>query len=58
VDGVPQHKVVAVPLKMNGARAAQSSPPPALGADTETVLAALGYSHGDIAQMRQHGIVA
>ncbi|MDB5362445.1 MAG: CoA transferase [Rhodospirillales bacterium] len=58
VEGVPQHKVVAMPLKMNGARAAQSSPPPALGADTETVLAALGYSHGDIAQMRQRGIVA
>jgi crotonobetainyl-CoA:carnitine CoA-transferase CaiB-like acyl-CoA transferase len=58
VDGAPGHKVVAMPLKMNGARAATASAPPALGADTETVLASLGYSDGDIAQMRQRGIVA
>jgi crotonobetainyl-CoA:carnitine CoA-transferase CaiB-like acyl-CoA transferase len=58
VEGAPQHKVVAVPLKMNGARAAQSSRPPTLGGQTAVVLAGLGYSGSDIAQMRERGVVA
>jgi crotonobetainyl-CoA:carnitine CoA-transferase CaiB-like acyl-CoA transferase len=57
VEGAPQHRVVALPLRMNGLRDAPSAAPPALGADTESVLAGFGYSGGEIAGMRQRGIV-
>jgi crotonobetainyl-CoA:carnitine CoA-transferase CaiB-like acyl-CoA transferase len=58
VTGAPQHKVVALPLKMDGVRPATSGPPPALGAHTEAVLAAFGYSGADIQRLRQGGAVA
>lgn len=58
LDGAPGHRVVALPLKMDGARAAPSAPPPPLGQDTETILAGLGYDAGEIAGLREAGIVA
>ncbi len=58
VTGASAHQVVALPIKMNGARAATAAAPPALGADTDAVLAAFGHPAEDIARLRARGVVA
>jgi formyl-CoA transferase/CoA:oxalate CoA-transferase len=58
VAGAPGHQVVAMPIKMNGVRAETAAPPPALGADTDAVLAALGHPPAAIARLRRRGTVA
>jgi crotonobetainyl-CoA:carnitine CoA-transferase CaiB-like acyl-CoA transferase len=57
VEGAAQHKVVATPLKANGQRSTSLQPPPALGSDTDAVLASAGYGQADIAAMRQQGVI-
>ena len=52
------HKVVALPLKANGERSRTMNPPPALGANTDDVLASLGCSPADIASLRAAKTVA
>ena len=47
--------VAAFGLAHGGARV--DTPPPPLGADTEAVLAELGYAPGDIAALRASGAV-
>jgi crotonobetainyl-CoA:carnitine CoA-transferase CaiB-like acyl-CoA transferase len=44
-------------FRMDGARPATASPPPALGADTEAVLGELGLSAGEIAGLRDKGVI-
>jgi crotonobetainyl-CoA:carnitine CoA-transferase CaiB-like acyl-CoA transferase len=46
------HKVVALPLKANGARSSNMSPPPELGADTDAVLKRFGRSAEEITRLR------
>ena len=58
IAGAPQHKVVGLPLKIDGKRAAASTAPPGLGADSDAILAGFGYSPADIARLRQDGVVA
>ncbi|MGI4952045.1 MAG: CaiB/BaiF CoA transferase family protein [Janthinobacterium lividum] len=55
-DG-PEHRVVAMPLKADGARSTALQPPPLLGADTDQVLAEAGFSADDIAALRSAGAV-
>ena len=56
VDGAPQHRVVALPLKADGRRSGADAPPPALGAATHDVLAGLGYGAAEIRRLREQGV--
>jgi CoA:oxalate CoA-transferase len=49
-------KMLGFPIKFNAAPCELRRPAPELGADTQAVLAALGYSADDIARMRAAGI--
>jgi len=57
IEGAPQHRVVALPLKANGERCQTMRPPPALGADTNSILADLGYEPADIERLRETRII-
>jgi alpha-methylacyl-CoA racemase len=61
VVDVGGHPVPANPIRINsvdGPRATTvATPPPATGADTDTVLAEAGYSADDIAAMHQSGLL-
>lgn len=58
VEGVPDHRVVALPVKANGTRGAALAPPPALGADTDALLAEIGLDPARIEELRRSGAVA
>ena len=58
VGASAEHKVVALPLKTNGERSRTMTAPPVLGADTDDVLASLGRSPADIAQLRAAKAIA
>jgi len=45
------------PIKLSETPPALRVPPPALGQHTDEVLAALGYSRGDVAGLRERGVV-
>jgi formyl-CoA transferase/CoA:oxalate CoA-transferase len=53
----PDHRVVGLPLRIDGVRGVASTPPPALGADTEAVLAGLGLAATELARLRDLGAV-
>lgn len=57
MPGTPGHAVVATPLKANGERSRALRPPPALGADTDAVLASAGYCVSDIMALRKEGAI-
>jgi formyl-CoA transferase/CoA:oxalate CoA-transferase len=52
-----EHKVIALPFKIDGARSGTMKPPPDLGADTDRLLANLGCSPAEIARWRAGNIV-
>ncbi|VWX49929.1 CaiB/BaiF CoA-transferase family protein [Novosphingobium sp. 9U] len=52
------HRVVALPVKIDGARGARFEQPPELGADTDSILAALGYDPEQVAALRASGAIA
>ncbi|MFL5883718.1 MAG: CoA transferase, partial [Thermoleophilaceae bacterium] len=54
-DGVKQ---LGVPVKLSRTPGAPQGPGPALGEQTDEVLAALGYSSDDIASLKEAGAVA
>jgi crotonobetainyl-CoA:carnitine CoA-transferase CaiB-like acyl-CoA transferase len=60
LDGSEQ-RVLANPLRFNGASGAQASAataaPPELGADTDAVLAAVGFGEDEIADLRAGGVL-
>ena len=58
VEGARQHKVVALPLSVNGRRSNAKTPPPLLGADTDQVLMEHGYMTDEIADLRQRAVIA
>jgi crotonobetainyl-CoA:carnitine CoA-transferase CaiB-like acyl-CoA transferase len=51
------HRIVALPLKLAGSRSARLEPPPALGADTASLLSGLGYASDEIDRLRLAGAV-
>lgn len=57
VGGVPEHRVVALPLRLDGARNGPPRPPPGLGADTAAVLAEYGIGTQRLAQLLDAGII-
>jgi crotonobetainyl-CoA:carnitine CoA-transferase CaiB-like acyl-CoA transferase len=57
VDGVPEHRVVALPLRLDGTRNGPPRPPPKLGADTAAVLAEFGIGTQRLAQLRAAGTI-
>jgi crotonobetainyl-CoA:carnitine CoA-transferase CaiB-like acyl-CoA transferase len=54
MDGRPM-KAVASPFALEGTPMRVDRPPPALGADTDEILADLGFSSGDVAALRNQG---
>jgi crotonobetainyl-CoA:carnitine CoA-transferase CaiB-like acyl-CoA transferase len=58
LENAPDHRVVAMPLKLNGRRSDVLQPPPELGADTDTILKEVGLSTTEIARLRCIGAVA
>ncbi|ATJ82998.1 CaiB/BaiF CoA transferase family protein [Halomonas beimenensis] len=51
---IPQ---VANPLRFDGESATSEAPPPALGQDSDALLAEMGLSEADIARLRRAGVV-
>jgi len=49
--------LLRIGVMMDGKRPAVSAPPPALGADTDDMLAKLGYSTDEIGTLRKEGVV-
>ncbi|KXF75683.1 CoA-transferase [Paramesorhizobium deserti] len=47
--------VLRTGIKINGAPPSVDGPPPVLGADNEAILGTLGYTHEEIAAMRERG---
>lgn len=58
LEHAPGHKVVTLPLKLEGKRGALLATPPGLGADTTDVLETVGLEAARIASLRAAGIVA
>jgi crotonobetainyl-CoA:carnitine CoA-transferase CaiB-like acyl-CoA transferase len=58
IENAPDHKVVALPIKIEGKRGGLLATPPALGADTAEVLQAAGLDAARIDSLRAAGIVA
>ena len=57
-DEIEDFTLVNLPMTFNGGYTAPMSPPPALGADTDAVLARLGYSVHERAGLSESGAVA
>jgi crotonobetainyl-CoA:carnitine CoA-transferase CaiB-like acyl-CoA transferase len=58
VGTAADHKVVALPFKLDGERSRNLNAPPALGADTDALVTMLGRSPADIAWLRAAKIIA
>ena len=57
-DGVDRDvSVLGAGFRVSGERPRPVRPPPTLGADSDTILAELGYSDDDIAALRRDGVV-
>lgn len=56
-DDIPQHRAIALPLRMSGKRSSALEPPPRLGSDTNSILDELGYSSHQIAALRDEGAI-
>ena len=54
---MPGGPAPAPPIKLSDTPAAIRTPPPAFGADTDAVLAELGYPAGEVAELRRCGVV-
>jgi crotonobetainyl-CoA:carnitine CoA-transferase CaiB-like acyl-CoA transferase len=54
MEGQPV-KAVASPFALEGTPARVDRPPPALGAHTDEILAGLGFSAADVADLRDRG---
>ena len=50
-------RVIGTPIKLSATPATLRTPPPVLGQHTDAVLAELGYSPGDISQLRETRVI-
>lgn len=57
-EGASTHRVVNTPLKLAGERGRLDSLPTQLGADTDRILAEIGYDSQKIAKLRKTGAIA
>ncbi len=57
IENAPDHKVVALPLRLDGKRSEAMRAPPGLGADTAAILAGLGITAEQEARLRASGII-
>jgi formyl-CoA transferase/CoA:oxalate CoA-transferase len=57
IEGAPEHRVVALPIQGDGSRGAAWRAPPALGADTDALLAEFGYPSERIEIFRSSGAI-
>jgi crotonobetainyl-CoA:carnitine CoA-transferase CaiB-like acyl-CoA transferase len=57
LDTAPAHRVVSLPLKIDGERGCKPAPPPELGADTARILAGFGYDAAAIAKLTAEGAI-
>lgn len=53
----PEHRAIATPIVVDGARGAPCNPPPALGEHSHDVLTELGYDSARIQELTQAGIL-
>lgn len=58
VEGVPEHRVVPLPVRANGRSSRAMKAPPFLGADTDTLLGEAGFDSDDVKRLRASGAVA
>ncbi len=58
VAGHPDHRVVALPVKIDGLRGSRFDQPPELGANTDEILGSLGYDDQQLASLRATGAIA
>jgi crotonobetainyl-CoA:carnitine CoA-transferase CaiB-like acyl-CoA transferase len=56
-DGIAGLKLPALPVSFDGERATFRAAPPAVGADTEAILAEAGYSSEEIAALEADGVI-
>jgi formyl-CoA transferase/CoA:oxalate CoA-transferase len=57
VQGAAHHKVIALPIKVDGRRSSAMAPPPELGADTHAVLFELNIAADEITRLHRAGVV-
>lgn len=57
VEGASHHRVVRLPLSLNGQRSKSMSRPPALGESTEHVLSNLGYSKAQLERLKASSVI-
>ena len=56
-EDIGEYRVIGNPVRMSATPPSYRTPPPPLGADTDGVLADLGFSKQDIETMRAEGAV-
>ncbi len=54
---IGEYRVIGNPVRMSETPPSYRTPPPALGADTDAVLADLGFATQEISAMRAEGAV-
>jgi formyl-CoA transferase/CoA:oxalate CoA-transferase len=52
-----KQRMPASPIRLSDTPASLRTPPPVFGADTDAVLAGLGYDDAQVARLRSEGIV-
>jgi formyl-CoA transferase/CoA:oxalate CoA-transferase len=56
-SGSGRLRMPASPIKLSDTPPSLRTPPPAFGADTDAVLAGLGYDQAEVERLRREGIV-
>jgi len=57
-SSIPDLRLIDLPLSLNKGRAAQNYSPPSLGEQTSEILIELGYTEGEIRELRKKGVIS